>query len=84
MSARGRARLIGWSITLLIGAATWYLAIHVLVWAARTFGLIAAAIGLSAIALVGLVLALRAAWRDHRKAQQPWREPAWEEREALR
>jgi hypothetical protein len=84
MTARDRDRLIAWSIALLIGAAMWYLAIHVLVWAARTFGLVAAALGLAAIALVGLGLALVGVWRDRREAKQTWREPTWAEREALR
>jgi UPF0716 family protein affecting phage T7 exclusion len=84
MNARDRDRLIGWSFAVLIGLAMWYLAIHLLVWAARTFGLVPAAGGLAAIALMGLVLALGAAWRDRREAQRPWREPTWAEREALR
>jgi hypothetical protein len=84
VSVTARARLLGWSIALLIDAAMWYLAIHVLVWAARTFGLVAAAGGLSAIALVGLGLALVGVWRDHRAAKQPWREPSWDEQRALR
>jgi hypothetical protein len=66
------------------GAAMWYLGAHLLVWAARTFGLAAAALGLAAIALGGLVLALVGVWRDLREARQPWREPSWIEREALR
>jgi hypothetical protein len=84
MTARDRDRLVGWSIALLIGAAMWYLGAHLLVWAAGTFGLVPAAVGLAAIALGGLGLALVAVWRDRREAREPWREPSWIEREALR
>jgi hypothetical protein len=78
------SRFIGWGIALLLSLAIWLLAIHLLVWAIRTFGLVPTAAGLVAIALVGLGLALVGVWRDHRAAQQPWREPTWIEREALR
>jgi hypothetical protein len=84
MSAGVRRRLADWSIITVIGAVVWLLTIHVLMWAASTFGLVPAAGGLAAIALVGLGLALVGVWRDHRAAQQPWREPTWAEREALR
>jgi hypothetical protein len=77
-------RLVTWSIALLLVFAVWLLGIHLLVWAARTFGLLAAAAGLVAIALGALGLALVGAWRDRRKAREPWREPSWIEREALR
>jgi hypothetical protein len=77
-------RPVTWSIVLLLGAAIWLLAIHLLVWAARTFGLLAVAGGLVAIALGGLGLALVGVWRDRREAREPWREPSWIEREALR
>jgi UPF0716 family protein affecting phage T7 exclusion len=76
--------LLAWSIALLLVAAIWLLAIHLLVWVARTFGLVPAAGGLVAIALGGLGLALVGAWRDRWEARQPWREPSWIEREALR
>jgi O-antigen ligase len=77
-------RLVGWGIALLLSLAIWLLAVHLLVWAARTFGLLPAALGLVAIALVGLVLALVGVRRDLREARKPWREPTWAEREALR
>jgi hypothetical protein len=77
-------RLIAWSTALLLGAAIWLLAIHLLVWAARTFGLRVTAGGLVAIALGGLGLALAGAWRDRREAREPWRSCTWAEKEALR
>jgi UPF0716 family protein affecting phage T7 exclusion len=77
-------RFFGWGIALLLSLVMWYLGIHLLVWAARTFGLVPAAGGLVAIALGGLGLALVGVWRDRREARQPWREPTWIEREALR
>jgi hypothetical protein len=79
-----RDRLIAWPIALLLGAAMWLLAIHLLVWAARTFGLRVAAGGLVAISLVGLALSVAGAWRERRRAQKPWRSYAWAEKEALR
>jgi hypothetical protein len=84
VNRRARDGIVDWIIACLCGAAVWLLGIHVLLWAARTFGLRAAAGGLVVVALAALGLALVAAWRDHRAAQQPWREPTWEEREALR
>jgi O-antigen ligase len=77
-------RLVGWGIALLLVAAMWILAVYLLVWAARTFGLLPAALGLVAIALVGLVLALVGVRRDLREARKPWRESSWSERKALR
>jgi hypothetical protein len=77
-------RLVTWSIALLLVAAIWLLAIHLLVWAARTFGLVPAAGGLVAIALGALGLALAGVWRDRREAREPWRSYAWAEKEALR
>jgi hypothetical protein len=77
-------RLTSWSIALLLGAATWYLAVHVIVWAAHTFGLRVAAGGLVAIALVALALSVAGAWRERRRAQEPWRSYAWAEKEAVR
>jgi hypothetical protein len=77
-------RLVTWSIALLLVFAVWLLGVHLLVWAARTFGLLAVAGGLAAIALGGLGLALVGVWRDRRKARQPWRSYAWAEKEALR
>lgn len=77
-------RFTSWSIALLLGAAMWLLAVHLIVWAARTFGLRVAAGGLVAVALVVLTLSVAGAWRERRKAQQPWRGPTWAEREALR
>jgi hypothetical protein len=73
-----------WSIALLLAAAMWLLGVHVIVWAARTFGLRVAAGGLVAIALEALALSVAGAWRDRRRAQEPWRSYAWSEKEALR
>jgi hypothetical protein len=77
-------RLIAWPIALLVGAAMWLLAVHLLVWAARTFGLRVTAGGLVAIALVALALSVAGAWRERRRAREPWRSYAWAEKEALR
>jgi hypothetical protein len=77
-------RIVDWAVACLCSAAIWLLGIHLLAWAARTFGLRAAAGGLVVVALGGLVLALWAEWRERWKAREPWREPTWEEREALR
>jgi hypothetical protein len=51
-------------MVLLLGASVWYLIAHLVVWAARTWGVAAAGSGLTAIALLGLAAALAAAWRD--------------------
>jgi O-antigen ligase len=77
-------RFITWSIALLLVFAVWLLGIHLLVWAARTFGLVPAAGGLVLVALVALALSVAGAWRDRREARQPWRSYAWAEKEALR
>jgi hypothetical protein len=84
LRVRNRDRLIGWSMALLLGASVWYLIAHLVVWAARTWGVAAAGSGLAGIALLGLAAALAAAWRDHRQKRKPWREPTWIEREVLR
>jgi hypothetical protein len=77
-------RLTSWSIALLLGAAVWYLGVHLIVWATCTFGLRVAAGGLVAIALVALALSVAGAWRERRRAREPWRSYAWAEKEALR
>jgi hypothetical protein len=77
-------RIVDWAIACLCGTAIWLLGVHVLAWAARTFGLRVVAGGLVVLALMGLVLALAGLWRERDRARQPWREPTWEEREALR
>lgn len=85
MTGSDRDRIIGWSVALLAGATAWYVGLHALVWAARTWGLERVAVVLT-LAVVGLVLGLVAAAevRDRRARREvtvePWIDVPWEVR----
>lgn len=81
-----RDRTIGWSVALLAGAAAWYVTLHALAWAVRTWGLERVAVVFT-LGVVGLVLGLVAACevRDRRERREvtsePWVDVPWEVRQ---